>query len=68
MGDIFNINVDLINNNSSMDNIENWDSLKHMNLLVSLEEEFDIEFDVEDIERLASFQAIYKYIYNYLDK
>jgi hypothetical protein len=35
MSDVFNIDVSLINNESSPDNIENWDSLKHMNLIIA---------------------------------
>jgi len=58
MSNVFNINVDSINNESSPDNIENWDSLKHMNLIIALEEDFDIEFDDNDIENLLNFQLI----------
>jgi acyl carrier protein len=49
MSDVFDIDIESINNDSSPDNIENWDSLKHMNLIVALEEEFEIEFDDEAI-------------------
>jgi acyl carrier protein len=49
MSDVFNIDIESINNSSSPDNIENWDSLNHMNLIVALEEEFEIEFDDEEI-------------------
>ena len=49
MGSVFNVDIDLIKDNSSPDNIENWDSLKHMNLIIALEEEFEIEFDDEEI-------------------
>ena len=59
MGNIFNIDVNLINDKSSSDSIENWDSLKHMNLLVALEEEFDVEFDDVDLENLLNFQLIH---------
>ena len=58
MSNVFNIDIDSINNDSSPDNIENWDSLKHMNLIVALEEDFDIEFDDNDIENLLNFQLI----------
>ena len=37
MSDVLNIDVSLINNETSPDNIENWDSLKHMNLIVALD-------------------------------
>ena len=40
---VFNLDIETINNESSPDNIESWDSLKHMNLILALEEEFEIE-------------------------
>ena len=58
MGDVFNIGVDSINSDSSPDNIENWDSLKHMNLIIALEEEFEIEFDVGEIVDSMNFALI----------
>ena len=58
MSDVFNIDVSLINNESSPDNIENWDSLKHMNLIVALEEEFEIEFDDEEIVDSMNYALI----------
>ena len=67
MSDVFNVDVGSINNDSSPDNIENWDSLKHMNLIVALEEEFDIEFDDNDIENLLNFQLINLTIKEYID-
>jgi|TARA_B100001964_G_C14187546_1_gene579399 acyl carrier protein len=45
MSNVLNIDIALINNNTSPDNVENWDSLKHMNLIIALEEEFEFEFD-----------------------
>lgn len=67
MSDVFNIDIESINNNSSPDNIENWDSLKHMNLIVALEEEFGVEFDDNDIENLLNFQLINLTIKEYID-
>ena len=58
MSDVFNIDVSLINNESSPDNIENWDSLKHMNLIIALEEEFEIEFDDGEIVDSMNFALI----------
>jgi len=58
MSDVLNIDVSLINNETSPDNIENWDSLKHMNLIVALEEEFEIEFDDEEIVDSMNYTLI----------
>lgn len=37
---------------------EGWDSLKMLNLILAIEEEFDVSFSSEDIERLASIEDI----------
>jgi len=58
MGDVFNVDVNSINNESSPDNIGHWDSLKHMNLIVALEEEFDIEFDDDEIVDSMNYTLI----------
>ena len=64
MGDVFNIGVDSINSDSSPDNIENWDSLKHMNLIVALEEEFEVEFDDEEIVDSMNYALILNIVSN----
>ena len=55
---VFGISQDEINNNSGPDTIESWDSLKHMNLVVSLEEEFNVEFNDSEILELISFANV----------
>ena len=58
MSAVFEIPVNDINNNSSINTIEVWDSLKHMNLIFSLEEEFDIEFEMDEIALLIDYKSI----------
>ncbi len=58
MSTIFEIDINTINDNSSFDLIENWDSMNHMNLIVALEEEFNIQFSDDDIENLLNFKLI----------
>ena len=41
---VFELPIKDISKNSSPETIETWDSLKHMNLVIALEEEFKIEF------------------------
>lgn len=55
---VFNLEVDSINDDASPDNILNWDSLNHMNLIVSLEEEFKIRFTDEDISEMLNLELI----------
>ena len=58
LASILNLSVDSIDNTTSQESIEQWDSWKHMNLVVALEEEFNIEFEDDDIDKLLSFSAI----------
>jgi acyl carrier protein len=58
MANVFDIDVTQITENASPDNIEKWDSLKHINLIVALEEEFSIEFSNEEIADLLNYQLI----------
>ena len=44
--------------NASPDILGNWDSIKHMNLIIALEEEFSIRFPDELIEQLVSLDLI----------
>ena len=44
--------------NISMQSEENWTSLKHIELIVMLEEEFEVSFDPEIIPELISKDAI----------
>lgn len=58
MSNVLNISVDSIKNSSSPDNIESWDSLKHMNLIIALEEEFEIQFNDSEIVDSMSYALI----------
>ena len=40
------------------DQIASWDSINHMNLIVSLEEEFKVRFSEEEINELISLDLI----------
>lgn len=46
---IFNNNDLVITEKTSAGDIAGWDSLQHVNLLSMLEEEFHIEFDIDEI-------------------
>ena len=52
--------MEQLNEDSSPDTVENWDSLKHMNLILALEEEFNITFSDEEIVEMLSVKIIVK--------
>ena len=47
---------------ASMETVEQWDSLKMMTLIVVLEEEFEVEIPLEEIENLLSFKALHGFL------
>lgn len=55
---VFQIDADTIDAATSPETVERWDSLKHMQLVMALEDELGIEFPDETIPELLSFAAI----------
>lgn len=47
-----------VNLETSQDNNSNWDSLRHLNLVVELETEFDYSFEPEEIASMKSVNDI----------
>ena len=64
MSAVFEIPVEQIKDDSSPDTIESWDSLKHMNLIISLEEEFTIEFTDREIIEMMNYLLIVEVVKN----
>lgn len=51
-----------VNSESDQDNTENWDSLHQLNLVVELEDAFDVSLEPEDIAEMKSVKAIERII------
>ena len=62
MAAIFEVEVTSIKNDAAPSLIEAWDSLKHMTLILSLEEEFGIRFTDDELTDLLNFELINKII------
>ena len=60
MSAVFEIPEEKIKDNSSTDTIESWDSLKHVKLIVVLEEEFNVLFTDDDIIELINMKHIFR--------
>ena len=58
MVDLFEIKEDEITDESSINNIEKWDSLKHMSLIIAIEEQFGIVISADDIVEMTRFAKI----------
>lgn len=55
---VMEVPVESLTDESSGDTIEAWDSLKHMNLVLALEEEFGVQFAPEQIIELLNVGLI----------
>lgn len=58
MSAVFEVPAEEITDLSSADTIESWDSLKHMNLIIALEEEFKISIPDEDVGNITNYRLI----------
>jgi len=58
MSAVFDLPVEAITHDASTDTVEKWDSLGHLNLMLSLESEFGIEFSDEDLADLTSLRLL----------
>jgi acyl carrier protein len=58
LGDVFALKPEDIGSDTSTDTVPAWDSLQHLTVVLSLEEEFDIHFDDEETVALVSFPLI----------
>ena len=54
--------VEKITETTKDENIAAWDSLGHVNLMLALEQTFDIYLEVDDFPTLNSVPAILKYL------
>ena len=56
------VSKDRITETTSNENLAAWDSLGQVNLMMALEQTFDIFLEVEDFQKLTSVSAIMKYL------
>ena len=58
MATLLTVDVSAIDEDASMDTIPTWDSLRHMNLVLALEEEFKVSIPDEDAGNITSYKLI----------
>ncbi len=58
MKTVFEISVDKINEESSVDNIDLWDSMGHIKLVISLENDFGIRFNGGEVMEMVKYSKI----------
>lgn len=62
MANVFQTSAKNISNKSSKDTLKKWDSLKHLQLVMALEEELGIKFTDKQTTEMLNFELIKKII------
>ncbi len=62
MANTLEIPASAITQETTMDEIEEWDSLGHVHIMVALEQAFDLYMDVDDFAEIDSVPAILQYL------
>lgn len=62
MAEVFEMPANEFPNEITQENIDNWDSLRHLNLIVELEDTFDKSFEPEEISEMTSIEKIIEMI------
>lgn len=55
---ILDVDIEDVGEDAGMNETEKWDSLKQMNIMLSLERDFDIRFEEEQIMDCNSLKSI----------
>ena len=58
LANIFNIDIERIDDTTSVDTVSQWDSLKHLNLVLALEQEFNITLSTEQTVEILNYPLI----------
>lgn len=65
---LFNLAPEQITADTSPDSVKRWDSLQHLTLVTSIEEEFDISISEQDIVEMLSFGLAVEIVSSALQK
>ena len=52
--EVFDDDTLVIEDSTNSSDIEDWDSLEHITLVVSMEKEFGLKFDLKEVNELAN--------------
>jgi acyl carrier protein len=56
--DLFEVPPAQITAESSPETLQNWDSVQHLNLVLQLEQQFNIPFEPEEMDRMKTIGAV----------
>jgi acyl carrier protein len=57
---VFGDDVAALQDSDAIDSLPGWDSAGHLNLIMAIEAEFGVQFDIEEMESLTDVASIRK--------
>ena len=60
VSEITKVSISNLNQNSCLGNPSTWDSMAHTNLILMLEEAFDVSFQFDELDKVITIEAIIK--------
>src|SRR5437868_13915918 len=67
LAEVFGLDPHRVSAETSADSVTAWDSLQHLTLVLSLEEEFEIHFDEDQTLAIVSFPLIVAAVSEHLE-
>ena len=66
--EILGVSESEVNDNTSYNSFERWDSLKHLELVSIFEDEFDIDVEMDDVIAMETFKKVKEIVGKYIDQ
>ncbi len=67
MGSVFKVDPASLGDDSSIDSIPTWDSLRHMNMVLALEDEFGVAIPDNEAAFITSYPLVKRTMQRLLD-
>lgn len=58
MAAVFEVPLEAVTADTSVNNLEAWQSLQHMRLVLALEESFNVHLDPDEVTAMLDFKSI----------
>lgn len=66
--DVFDDEALTISDQTNSDEIDDWDSLEHISLIISMEKEFSMKFDIKEVNKLENVGEMIDLIVRKMDE
>jgi len=65
VAEVLGVNPYLLSEESSPSTVSSWDSLGHLNLVIALEEEFEVNLSAEEVLAMRNMGSIRRILHQY---